>query len=103
RRRHTRCSRDWSSDVCSSDLNGSVRHFAGIMEIDRRIHHGLDKTGANQEVAKPFLLLPPGSPMTNLLIQNLQNLFWRDVLLVQRSEERRAGEECRCPKACAPG
>src|SRR5690606_40666832 len=21
RRRHTRCSRDWSSDVCSSDLN----------------------------------------------------------------------------------
>src|SRR2546429_9793135 len=26
RRRHTRCSRDWSSDVCSSDLAGmSVR------------------------------------------------------------------------------
>src|SRR2546422_6220617 len=23
RRRHTRCSRDWSSDVCSSDLRGS--------------------------------------------------------------------------------
>src|SRR3989449_11726153 len=23
RRRHTRCSRDWSSDVCSSDLSGS--------------------------------------------------------------------------------
>src|SRR5687768_18502895 len=22
RRRHTRCSRDWSSDVCSSDLGG---------------------------------------------------------------------------------
>src|SRR2546422_4102666 len=22
RRRHTRCSRDWSSDVCSSDLRG---------------------------------------------------------------------------------
>src|SRR2546422_611699 len=26
RRRHTRCSRDWSSDVCSSDLD---RFFAG--------------------------------------------------------------------------
>src|SRR2546422_2793441 len=25
RRRHTRCSRDWSSDVCSSDLEGSVK------------------------------------------------------------------------------
>src|SRR2546429_3747288 len=24
RRRHTRCSRDWSSDVCSSDLFGST-------------------------------------------------------------------------------
>src|SRR5205809_1899551 len=24
RRRHTRCSRDWSSDVCSSDLQHSV-------------------------------------------------------------------------------
>src|SRR2546422_8576977 len=24
RRRHTRCSRDWSSDVCSSDLRGQV-------------------------------------------------------------------------------
>src|SRR2546429_988333 len=23
RRRHTRCSRDWSSDVCSSDLGGA--------------------------------------------------------------------------------
>src|SRR6266436_2444349 len=24
RRRHTRCSRDWSSDVCSSDLNRGI-------------------------------------------------------------------------------
>src|SRR5687768_17627331 len=25
RRRHTRCSRDWSSDVCSSDLSGLTK------------------------------------------------------------------------------
>src|SRR3990172_12097249 len=25
RRRHTRCSRDWSSDVCSSDLIGTLQ------------------------------------------------------------------------------
>src|SRR2546422_4623336 len=25
RRRHTRCSRDWSSDVCSSDLDDHAR------------------------------------------------------------------------------
>src|SRR2546429_5272820 len=29
RRRHTRCSRDWSSDVCSSDLN-VVRRVARL-------------------------------------------------------------------------
>src|SRR2546429_4927093 len=28
RRRHTRCSRDWSSDVCSSDLLDSERYSA---------------------------------------------------------------------------
>src|SRR2546422_7676234 len=28
RRRHTRCSRDWSSDVCSSDLV-CLEHFTG--------------------------------------------------------------------------
>src|SRR6266436_8629268 len=35
RRRHTRCSRDWSSDVCSSDLHRAVqtdfRPWAGFL------------------------------------------------------------------------
>src|SRR5256884_9413879 len=30
RRRHTRCSRDWSSDVCSSDLHTLSRHRAAL-------------------------------------------------------------------------
>src|SRR2546429_5017089 len=31
RRRHTRCSRDWSSDVCSSDLIEQIgRHFSVV-------------------------------------------------------------------------
>src|SRR3989442_9205688 len=29
RRRHTRCGRDWSSDVCSSDLCRGVRDYCG--------------------------------------------------------------------------
>src|SRR5207245_10829262 len=29
RRRHTRCYRDWSSDVCSSDLLKTVARFVG--------------------------------------------------------------------------
>src|SRR6478752_7163166 len=31
RRRHTRCSRDWSSGVCSSDLNCSVAELEAVV------------------------------------------------------------------------
>src|SRR2546422_4132451 len=34
RRRHTRCSRDWSSDVCSSDLIGGFL-FGAIGRLPR--------------------------------------------------------------------
>src|SRR5436305_9137418 len=33
RRRHTRCGRDWSSDVCSSDL-----HVDGAVHVALRVH-----------------------------------------------------------------
>src|SRR2546429_4077015 len=35
RRRHTRCSRDWSSDVCSSDLVpcGSLKHVVSSVDV----------------------------------------------------------------------
>src|SRR2546429_8285755 len=36
RRRHTRCSRDWSSDVCSSDLREQVIGEEG-RELQRRL------------------------------------------------------------------
>src|SRR5688500_19707352 len=35
RRRHTRLQGDWSSDVCSSDLNGRVGDF--VIHVDRPI------------------------------------------------------------------
>src|SRR2546429_4330427 len=35
RRRHTRCSRDWSSDVCSSDLAKSVAGAGGKWKFDK--------------------------------------------------------------------
>src|SRR2546429_4901247 len=34
RRRHTRCSRDWSSDVCSSDLVRECVESAVCAEVD---------------------------------------------------------------------
>src|SRR5690606_41122162 len=42
RRRHTRFSRDWSSDVCSSDLFGDLRIFRGHRTGNRRAYP-LDK------------------------------------------------------------
>src|SRR5690606_5452790 len=40
RRRHTRFSRDWSSDVCSSDLWLLDNGFDRIAYIDTDVHHG---------------------------------------------------------------
>src|SRR2546429_4678266 len=40
RRRHTRCSRDWSSDVCSSDL-----YYLGLRLVESYLtEHGLAST-----------------------------------------------------------
>src|SRR2546429_8422826 len=36
RRRHTRCSRDWSSDVCSSDLN--LRYRVSTTCVSVQVH-----------------------------------------------------------------
>src|SRR2546429_3607859 len=43
RRRHTRCSRDWSSDVCSSDLED--REKAAKL----RLSSGLWKVASNED------------------------------------------------------
>src|SRR5216684_7826455 len=43
RRRHTRCSRDWSSDVCSSDLNSPRDVVEGIAELGPFRHVRLAK------------------------------------------------------------
>src|SRR3989449_1089404 len=37
RRRHTRCSRDWSSDVCSSDLVGIQGNHRAVGELVERV------------------------------------------------------------------
>src|SRR2546422_9657898 len=34
RRRHTRCSRDWSSDVCSSDLGADDERVEGVARVE---------------------------------------------------------------------
>src|SRR2546429_9205854 len=46
RRRHTRCSRDWSSDVCSSDLGQDV------LENGSPRAHGLTSGWLNRALAR---------------------------------------------------
>src|SRR5690606_40038916 len=59
-RRHTRFSRDWSSDVCSSDLahrgnigtaGGAASHHAGDLRNTLRAHIGLVEEDAPEMVA----------------------------------------------------
>src|SRR3712207_7493636 len=76
RRRHTRYWRDWSSDVCSSDLEG----------VDRGL------LGAGVDAARP--VVGDGGHRVSLL----RGGGWRWVGVRDgggRSEERRVGKECR--------
>src|SRR5687768_5274158 len=54
RRRHTRCSRDWSSDVCSSDLTSA---------LDRRVEHRHEHIGPFDREA---LVALEGAPQESL-------------------------------------
>src|SRR5271157_154552 len=67
RRRHTRCGRDWSSDVCSSDLVGR-NHLAARDRAqrapDQAVDCALDEPRAavsEQDVDAPWVVAPRGS------------------------------------------
>src|SRR5699024_11667661 len=93
RRRHTRSKRDWSSDVCSSDLEQARQSgcFAVAMDVDAA---GL-----------PFLKNrnpPAGSKSVEELreIVGILNkpFIVKGIMTVKsalKSEERRVGKECR--------
>src|SRR2546429_2630924 len=82
RRRHTRCSRDWSSDVCSSDqkafclLSGpqAALYQKTVDELERAI------AGLTQGIERRGLVLA---------------YLMRFKQICNRSEERRVGKECR--------
>src|SRR2546422_8704270 len=77
RRRHTRCSRDWSSDVCSSDLEA-------LRQLLDRLGWGDDLIQLWREWLDPLCRLgPDGLDAT------------RQRQAGDRSEERRVGEEGR--------
>src|SRR5690606_41056390 len=77
RRRHTRFSRDWSSDVCSSDLV-AVGAAADLLDV------GL---GLAQR--------PPRVADGGLGVDACPVEVLRAAAELRRSEERRVGKECR--------
>src|SRR5690606_40679022 len=90
RRRHTRFSRDWSSDVCSSDLliNKGI-DFNNLLETD---YYDKGKTKPkNNELSKTiidsswFFLSWKRDPTIKSMLTMLDAF--------QRSEERRVGKE----------
>src|SRR5690606_39962434 len=88
RRRHTRFSRDWSSDVCSSDLNLIPNAFNDISKASERIICGDNLCGVYGIYGEPkpvcFGLHP---------IQPFATFFQR--VQKWRSEERRVGKDGR--------
>src|SRR5690606_39291137 len=82
RRRHTRFSRDWSSDVCSSDLNNT--NCDPIYKKVRMLSIGCNLVSVklNWHFSRPII-----APIISKKILSVPGL---------RSEERRVGKECRC-------
>src|SRR5690349_22740784 len=84
RRRHTRSLRDWSSDVCSSDLGNATVEGAEPTRY-RPDWGGL--AGAAPSLSATFVsAAAAGAPQVGR--------GGRPVIAVRRSEERRGGKGC---------
>src|SRR5260370_31353516 len=84
RRRHTRFKCDWSSDVCSSDLEDLWRHACARLGIGHK-----DVTPDGQISLEEVECI--GACSWAPAIQVNYDFFHK----VTRSEERRVGKECR--------
>src|SRR5690606_41014962 len=89
RRRHTRFSRDWSSDVCSSDLSAIAKEVQHRRTINERKPHLCFRPPAFYPCLLPRSVNP--ALQRHRLCRNR-----RDPSGPARSEERRVGKECRC-------
>src|SRR5207245_5006082 len=77
RRRHTRCYRDWSSDVCSSDLSSLVILIAISQDLRAKMK---TRSETKEDGVKSF----------RLFVRSIRALA---NLKLARSEERRVGKE----------
>src|SRR5206468_5054487 len=95
-RRHTSSDRDWSSDVCSSDLSSGFGEVETGRELERQLRDaalaaGLPVCGPN---GNGIVAVGARAPMWGDSVAPLDE---GGVALISqsRSEERRGGKECR--------
>src|SRR5206468_5684622 len=91
RRRHTRSDRDWSSDVCSSDLFIATRWRQRSNSSAEWTTH-LRCAGTDKRPRKSSLRWNSGARLRRCW-QRSSRTFW--LCPSRRSEERRVGKECR--------
>src|SRR5207253_4855544 len=96
-RRHTRWPRDWSSDVCSSDLPAKPVTLQPAVIVNIQRQPGANIIGVVDEVQKILPQLQSSMPATVSLqvLTDRTNTIRASVKDV-RSEERRVGKECKC-------
>src|SRR5699024_184707 len=73
RRRHTRSKRDWSSDVCSSDLELSKNNWS-LNYITNVVTSQVSK-GVQEEVKKAMLGINQADRNTQILIELVQGFM----------------------------
>src|SRR5207253_8089110 len=95
-RRHTRWPRDWSSDVCSSDLtgNGKGETYGAHANESRKVSQRCrtEARGIAAETGRPHGRRSPLSRTASLSRRHDRDAFGPRK---RRSEERRVGKECR--------
>src|SRR5205085_4787640 len=82
RRRHTRFDCDWSSDVCSSDLEALTR---GLSDLGFEVLPSLTNFVFARHPAHAGAALAAALREQDVLVRHFR----------KRSEERRVGKECR--------
>src|SRR5260370_20391996 len=86
RRRHTRCKCDWSSDVCSSDLEEEGLCWVEDLNSSRGTQvNGIEIKGRGKRQLQDSDVILAGQTTLRIELVEAQG----------RSEERRVGKECR--------
>src|SRR3989449_872236 len=100
RRRHTRCSRDWSSDVCSSDLTSKAPRWAIAYKYAaeqaetklKAVTVQVGRTGALTPVAELEPVFLAGSTISRATLHNEDYIRQKDIRVGDTVTIEKAGE-----------